>query len=121
MTIGERDFYFYLDLLFYNRSLHRLMAIELKLGSFDAAYKGQMELYLRWLYKYERRQGEEPPIGLLILCGEKNREQIELLQPDGRNQCGGVPDGLPPREMLEAKLHQAIRLAKGQVEGSSST
>ncbi|HNU40518.1 MAG TPA: PDDEXK nuclease domain-containing protein [Methanothrix soehngenii] len=49
MTIGERDFYFYLDLLFYNRSLHRLMAIELKLGSFDAAYKGQMELYLRWL------------------------------------------------------------------------
>jgi hypothetical protein len=55
------------------------------------------------------------------LCGEKNREQIELLQPDGRNQCGGVPDGLPPREMLEAKLHQAIRLAKGQVEGSSST
>jgi|GEM_PF-3888762 len=49
MTIGERDFYFYLDLLFYNRSLRRLVAIELKLGSFDAAYKGQMELYMRWL------------------------------------------------------------------------
>jgi predicted nuclease of restriction endonuclease-like (RecB) superfamily len=79
MAIGERDFY--LDLLFYHRSLRRLVAIELKLGSFDAAYKGQMELYLRWLDKYECRPGEEPPIGL-ILCGEKDREQIELLQLD---------------------------------------
>ena len=98
MTIGERDFYFYLDLLFYNRSLHRLMAIELKLGSFDAAYKGQMELYLRWLYKYERRQGEEPPIGL-ILCGEKNREQIELLQLDrGEISVAEYPADCPPPE-----------------------
>ena len=120
MTIGEKDFY--PDLLFFHHSLHRLMAIELKLGSFDAAYKGQMELYLRWLYKYERRQGEEPPIGL-ILCGEKNREQIELLQLDrGEIRVAEYPaDCPPPREMLEAKLHQAIRLAKGQVEGSSST
>jgi predicted nuclease of restriction endonuclease-like (RecB) superfamily len=68
MTIGERDFY--LDQLFYHRSLRRLVAIELKLGSFDAAYKGQMELYLRWLDRYERRPGEEPPVGL-ILCGRK--------------------------------------------------
>jgi hypothetical protein len=73
MTIG--------DLLFYHRSLRRLVAIELKLGSFDAAYKGQMELYLRWLDRYERLPGEELPIGL-ILCAEKNREQIELLQLD---------------------------------------
>lgn len=60
------------------RSLRRLVAIELTLGSFDPAHKGQMELYLRWLDRCERRPGEEPPIGL-ILCGEKNREQIELL------------------------------------------
>jgi predicted nuclease of restriction endonuclease-like (RecB) superfamily len=79
MTIGNKDFY--LDLLFYHRSLRRLVAIELKLGSFDAAYKGQMELYLRWLDRYERRHGEEPPIGL-ILCSEMDREQIELLQLD---------------------------------------
>ncbi|MBP7066919.1 MAG: DUF1016 family protein [Methanothrix sp.] len=114
MTIGDRDFY--LDLLFYHRSLHRLVAIELKLGSFDAAYKGQMELYLRWLDRYERRPGEEPPIGL-ILCGEKNREQIELLQLDrGEIRVAEYLVELPPREMLEAKLHEAIRLAKGQVE-----
>jgi len=114
MTIGDRDFY--LDLLFYHRSLHRLVAIELKLGSFDAAYKGQMELYLRWLDRYERRIGEEPPIGL-ILCGEKNREQIELLQLDrGEIRVAEYLVELPPREMLEAKLHEAIRLARGRVE-----
>lgn len=114
MTIGDRDFY--LDLLFYHRSLHRLVAIELKLGSFDAAYKGQMELYLRWLDRYERRSGEEPPIGL-ILCGEKNREQIELLQLDrGEIRVAEYLVELPPREILEAKLHEAIHLAKGQAE-----
>ena len=119
MTIGERDFY--LDLLFYHRSLRRLVAIELKLGSFDAAYKGQMELYLRWLDRYERRPGEEPPIGL-ILCGEKNREQIELLQLDrGEIRVAEYLVELPPREMLEAKLHEAIRLARGQVEKGQRT
>ena len=114
MTIGERDFY--LDLLFYHRSLRRLVAIELKLGSFDPSHKGQMELYLRWLGRYERRPGEEPPIGL-ILCGEKNREQIELLQLDrGEIRVAEYLVELPPREMLEAKLHEAIRLARGKVE-----
>ena len=115
MAIGDRDFY--LDLLFYHRSLHRLVAIELKLGSFDAGYKGQMELYLRWLDKYERRVGEEPPIGL-ILCGEKNQEQIELLQLDrGEIRVAEYLVELPPREVLEAKLHEAIRLARALAEG----
>ncbi len=115
MTIGDKDFY--LDLLFYHRSLRRLVAIELKLGSFDAAYKGQMEIYLRWLDKYERRTGEEPPIGL-ILCGEKDREQIELLQLDrGEIRVAEYLVELPPKGLLEAKLHEAIRLARGQVEG----
>jgi predicted nuclease of restriction endonuclease-like (RecB) superfamily len=114
MTIGERDFY--LDLLFYHRSLRRLVAIELKLGSFDAAYKGQMELYLRWLDRYERRPGEELPIGL-ILCGEKNREQIELLQLDrGEIRVAEYLVELPPKGLLEARLHEAIRLGREQVE-----
>ena len=114
MTIGDRDFY--LDLLFYHRGLRRLVAIGLKLGSFDAAYKGQMELYLRWLDRYERRPGEDMPIGL-ILCSEKNREQIELLQLDlGEIRVAEYLVELPPRETLEAKLHEAIRLASGQME-----
>jgi len=119
MTIGERDFY--LDLLFYHRSLHRMVAIELKLGSFDAAYKGQMELYLRWLDRDERRSGEDMPIGL-ILCGEENREQIELLQLDrGEIRVAEYLMELPPRKMLEAKLRAAIRLVRGQMEKSSQS
>ncbi|AKB31677.1 Putative cytoplasmic protein [Methanosarcina siciliae HI350] len=70
---------FYIDLLFYHRSLHRLIAIDLKLGNFKAEYKGQMELYLRWLDKYERQQGEDSPLGIILYAGKK-QEQIELLE-----------------------------------------
>jgi predicted nuclease of restriction endonuclease-like (RecB) superfamily len=71
----------YIDLLFYHRPLHRLIAVDLKIGKFAAADKGQMELYLRWIEKHEMQPGEEPPIGL-ILCADKSQEQIELLQLD---------------------------------------
>jgi predicted nuclease of restriction endonuclease-like (RecB) superfamily len=70
---------FYIDLLFFHRKLKRLVVIELKLGKFKAYYKGQMELYLKWLDRYEKQNGENPPIGL-ILCAEKSNEQIELLE-----------------------------------------
>lgn len=74
---------------------------------------------LRWLDRYERRPGEEPPIGL-ILCGEKIREQIELLQLDrGEIRVAEYLVELPPKGLLEAKLHEAIRLARGQVKRSS--
>jgi hypothetical protein len=72
---------FYLDLLFYNRKLKRMIAIELKVGAFKAEYKGQMELYLRWLDKHEREPDELPPLGI-ILCTGKKAEQIELLEID---------------------------------------
>ncbi|GAA0755957.1 hypothetical protein GCM10009107_33940 [Ideonella azotifigens] len=72
---------FYLDLLFYNRKLRRLVAVELKLGDFKAEYKGQMELYLRWLARYDQEPGDGPPLGI-ILCTGKKREQIELLEMD---------------------------------------
>lgn len=72
---------FYIDLLFYNRQLKRLVAIDLKLGKFKPHYKGQMELYLRWLDKHERQAGEQAPLGI-ILCAQKNQEQIELLEMD---------------------------------------
>ncbi|WP_416171458.1 PDDEXK nuclease domain-containing protein [Algoriphagus boritolerans] len=77
MIIDEEDFY--LDLLFYNRNLKRLVAIELKIGKFEAGFKGQMDLYLKWLNKHERQEGEKEPIGL-ILCAETNKEQVELLE-----------------------------------------
>jgi predicted nuclease of restriction endonuclease-like (RecB) superfamily len=113
LTIGKEDFY--LDLLFYHRRLRRLVAIELKLGKFSAAHKGQMELYLRWLDRHERRRGEQAPLGL-ILCGERDHEQIELLQLDrGRIRVAEYLTELPPRRLLEAKLHEAIRVARAQL------
>jgi predicted nuclease of restriction endonuclease-like (RecB) superfamily len=104
MVIDDEDFY--LDLLFYHRSLKRLVAIDLKIGKFKAAYKGQMELYLRWLEKNDCQPDEEKPVGL-ILCAEGNREQIELLQLDKANikTAEYITQILPP-ELLKRKLHQ---------------
>jgi predicted nuclease of restriction endonuclease-like (RecB) superfamily len=72
---------FYIDLLLYNRKLKRLVAIDLKIGDFEAGFKGQMELYLRYLAKFEQEQGEASPLGI-ILCTGKKQEQIELLELD---------------------------------------
>jgi len=104
MVIDHEDFW--LDLLFYHRRLKRLVAIDLKIGKFKAAYKGQMELYLRWLEQYEMQPGEEKPIGL-ILCAQGNHEQIELLQLDAQNiKVAEYMTELLPPELLKQKLHQ---------------
>lgn len=110
MIIDGDDFY--LDLLFYHRKLKRLVAIELKIGKFKAAYKGQMELYLKWLNKYEKQKGEEFPIGL-ILCAETSSEQIELLgmQKDGIMVAEYWTD-LPPKKELEQKIHNTLIAAR---------
>ncbi len=110
MIIDGEDFY--LDLLFYHRKLKRLVAIELKLGKFKAAYKGQMELYLRWLEKYDMQSGEETPIGL-ILCSEGNNEQVELLQLERSGiKVAEYLTELPDRQLLKQKLHTSIELSK---------
>ena len=70
---------FYIDLLFYNRKLKRLVAIDLKMEKFKHSHKSQMELYLNWLKKYETESDENPPLGI-ILCTSKKKEQIELLE-----------------------------------------
>lgn len=110
MVIDGEDFY--LDLLFYHRRLRRLVAIELKLGRFRAAHKGQMELYLKWLNQHERQSGEEAPIGL-ILCAESSREQVELLEmhKDGITVAEYWTE-LPPKAELEQHLHQALLEAR---------
>lgn len=106
MIIDSEDFY--LDLLFYHRKLKRLVAIDLKLGKFKAAYKGQMELYLRWLEKYDMQSGEESPLGL-ILCTEGSHEQIELLQLEKSGiKVSEYLTELPDKKLLERKLQTAI-------------
>jgi predicted nuclease of restriction endonuclease-like (RecB) superfamily len=107
---------FYLDLLFYHRKLKRLIAIELKLSEFKASHKGQMELYLKWLNRYEKQEGENSPIGL-ILCAEARREQVELLEmhKDGIIVAEYWPE-LPPKKKLEQKLHAILLEAKQRIE-----
>jgi predicted nuclease of restriction endonuclease-like (RecB) superfamily len=105
-----------LDLLFFNRKLQRLVAIELKLDKFKAAHKGQMELYLKWLDKYERQENENAPIGL-ILCASKSNEQIELLEmhKDGIMVAEYWTE-LPPKKELEEKLHSLLIEARARIE-----
>lgn len=114
MIIDGDDFY--LDLLFYHRKLKRLVAIELKLDKFKAAYKGQMELYLKWLDKYEKQEGEGAPIGL-ILCAGKSSEQVELLQmhKDGIMVADYWTE-LPPKKQLEQKLHSLLVEARERIK-----
>ncbi len=113
MQIDGRDYY--LDLLFYHRKLRRLVAIELKIGDFDAADKGQMELYLAWLKRYECEPDEAEPLGM-ILCAGKSEEHVELLdlQKSGIHLATYLTQLLPPK-LLEKKLHDAVRLARMQV------
>jgi predicted nuclease of restriction endonuclease-like (RecB) superfamily len=112
ITVDNEDYY--IDLLFFHRRLRCLVALELKLGEFKAAYKGQMELYLRWLEKYERVEGENKPIGL-ILCAGKNEEHIELMHLDESNiRVAEYMTELPKQEILEQKLLQAINQAKAK-------
>lgn len=105
---------FKIDLLFYNRKLKRLIAIDLKIGRFKAEYKGQMELYLKWLSKYEKEEGENEPLGI-ILCADKKEEQIELLELEKSGiHVAQYLTVLPPKDVLEAKLHQVIESAKAK-------
>lgn len=113
ITIDTTDYY--IDLLFYHRRLKCLVAIDLKIGNFEASYKGQMELYLRYLEKYEQVEGENLPIGL-ILCSGKNEEHVELLQLDKSNiRVADYLTVLPSQEVLKQKLHQAIEIARSRV------
>jgi predicted nuclease of restriction endonuclease-like (RecB) superfamily len=114
MIVDDEDFY--LDLLFFNRKLKRLVAIELKLGKFQAKHKGKMELYLKWLDKNEKQEGENPPIGL-ILCAESSKEQIELLEmhKDGIMVAEYWTE-LPPRKVFEEKIHNILIEAKERLE-----
>lgn len=114
ITVGDRDYY--IDLLFYHRKLRRLVLIELKIGEFQPEHKGQVELYLRWLDKYEKNPGEESPIGI-ILCAEKSNETVELLELDQSGiQVAQYLTQLPSKEILEEKLHLAIQRAKNRLK-----
>ena len=111
ITVDATDYY--IDLLFYHRGLRRLVAIDLKLGKFKPEHEGQMRLYLRYLDKNERREGEESPIGL-VLCSEGNTEHIEYLMLDEQSpiKVAQYYTQLPNKKILAEKLQRAIAIAK---------
>lgn len=112
---------FYIDLLFYNRKLRRLFAIDLKLDDFRAEFKGQMELYLRWLAKYDQEPGDLPPLGI-ILCSGKKQEQVELLELDKAGiHVAEYLTVLPPREIFQKKLHEAMIQARARLAKDSTS
>ena len=119
ISIDNRDYY--IDLLFFHRRLKSLVAIDLKLGEFKAEFKGQMELYLRYLEKHETIEGERSPIGL-ILCTGKNEEHVELLRlSDSNIRVAEYLTALPSRELLQQKLHDSIKLAKQKLQLDADT
>ena len=118
VQIGENDFV--MDLLFYHRKLKRLVLIELKIGEFVPQYKGQVELYLRWLSKYEKQEGEKEPIAI-ILCASKDAEVVELMDLERDNiHVSEYWLELPPKEILERKLHRAIENASIKIDDRST-
>jgi predicted nuclease of restriction endonuclease-like (RecB) superfamily len=107
MVIDGKDFK--LDLLFYNRYLKRLVAVDLKQAQFDAAFNGHMKLYLKWLNRYERQEGENKPIGLILCAGGNHREQIELLEMDKDGiMVAEYWTTLPPKAEFEKKIHTIL-------------
>ncbi|MFA5031909.1 MAG: PDDEXK nuclease domain-containing protein [bacterium] len=116
ITVDNEDYY--IDLLFYHRKLRCFVVIDLKLGKFKAEYKGQMELYLRYIEKYEMDEDENPPVGI-ILCSEKGKEQIELLfLPQDRIKIAEYLTKLPPKELFAKKLHKAMLTTHVKLEDS---
>jgi predicted nuclease of restriction endonuclease-like (RecB) superfamily len=114
VQIGESDYV--MDLLFYHRKLKRLVLIELKIGEFVPQYKGQVELYLKWLSKYEKQEDEQEPIAI-ILCASKDTEVVELMDLERDNiHVSEYWLELPPKEILERKLHRAIENATQRIE-----
>jgi predicted nuclease of restriction endonuclease-like (RecB) superfamily len=113
IQVGGRDYY--IDLLFFHRKLRRLVMIELKLGEFLAEHKGQVELYLKWLSKYEKEEWEEEPIAL-ILCGGKEAELVELMDLERDNiHMAEYWLQLPPKDVIQAKLRRAIEQAQARI------
>ena len=118
MTMDGKDFK--LDLLFYHRILKRLVAIELKLGEFKPSYMGQMRFYLKWLNRFERHEGENSPIGL-ILCTEASRDQIELMELDTEGiAVAEYWTQLPPKNEFAKKINEIYEEAQERLERRKS-
>ena len=102
----------WIDLLFYNRDLRRLVVFELKKGKFKTSYLGQLSSYLRILNDDDRREGEEPPIGI-ILCKSADKSYVEYVMQDFRQPMGVAT--YKTSDEMDAKLLEVLP-SKEQLE-----
>lgn len=113
ISVNQEDCY--IDLLFFHRTMRRLVVVELKLGDFKPADAGQVKFYLRWLDRHERQRGEEAPVAL-ILCAGKKSETVEYLELDRENiHVAEYLTQLPPKAVLAARFHKALAAARATV------
>jgi hypothetical protein len=91
------------------------VAVELKIGKFEAGHKGRWSFTSAGLDRHERQEGESAPIGL-ILCAEKSHEQIELLQLDqDKIMVAEYWTVFPERPVFEQKIHALMMSAREQM------
>ncbi len=121
--IAANDKEYFIDLLFSNRRLNALVAIELKVGRFKPEYAGKMNFYLNLLDDYVREPGENPSIGI-ILCTERDYFEVEyalrgLDKPVGvseylltRKLPEELKNKLPDAKQLEDKIRKEIGILK---------
>lgn len=113
ITVDGDDYY--VDLLFFHRKLRRLVVIELKLGAFRPADKGQVELYLRWLDRHERQPGEDAPIAI-ILCADRKQETVEYLDLERSGiHVAQYLTALPSREVLRQRFQLALATTRARL------
>jgi predicted nuclease of restriction endonuclease-like (RecB) superfamily len=126
VKLGNEEYF--IDLLFYHRKLKCLVAIELKAGKFKPEYAGKMNFYLNLLNDFVREPDENLSIGI-ILCGDRNRMEVEyslkgIEKPMGvaeytltRKLPSDLVDKLPKPEELERQIMQ--ELGKEEMEGEA--
>ena len=107
LEYNEKEYF--VDMLFFHRDLKSLVAIELKIGEFKPEYVGKMNFYLTLLEKFERKEGENQPIGI-ILCADKNHLDVEIALQDI-----GKPIGVAEYKLL-LPLNQLEDLIKKELE-----
>ena len=118
IQVGGEDYR--IDLLFFNRSLHCLVAIELKVGKFKPEYVSKMDFYLEGLDRQVRKPDETPSVGLL-LCASKNDEVVEYAMSRTLSpmMVAQYQLQLPDKDVLRKKLQELINLPEiDETEGN---
>jgi len=116
LQVGYKDYY--LDLLFFNRALNCMVAIELKIDEFKPEYLGKLEFYLEALDRDVRKPHEKPSIGVL-LCATKDKEVVEYALNRSLSPAliAEYQTKLPEKKLLERKLHEFYLMAEpGKIE-----